>query len=277
MLRAKPDFSLMEKALIIFRCPACFNENLKLETDNGSEKISCPGCKAKYPVTGGIIDFFPHYVPSNSLSQKFMENKHVVKMYEKYFRPAFTRLGSQIKYREEETWLKKCCENHQAATVLDIASGTGKYARLIADTFHPEIVVVLDLSMPMLEKNIETSMAGGYNNIVYIKGDAMCLPLKDQTIDHINCFGALHLFPNASKSIQEISRVGRAKSKFTCLTACKQDGFMSRWIQKIFSHVASFKFFDIVELENALKDSGFTNFEYVKKKMLLMFAASLKK
>lgn len=277
MNKTKPDFGLIEKSLIIFRCPACFNEKLQLETARGIEKIICQNCQAKFPVAGGIIDFFPQYVSSKSLSQKFMENRYVVKMYEKYFRPAFTRLGSPIKYREEEEWLKKYCDNHHPSTVLDIASGTGKYARLIADVCQPEIVIALDLSMPMLEKNIEISMAGGYHNIVYIKGDAMCLPINDHAIDHINCFGALHLFPDAFTSIKEISRVGRANSMFTCLTACKQDGFMSKWFQEIFSRAASFKFFDIAELEKNLKDLGFSNFEYIKKKMLLMFVADLKK
>lgn len=277
MHKTKPDFGLIEKSLMIFRCPACFNEALKLDTDDGIKKIICQNCQTRFPIAGGIIDFFPQYVSSKSLSQKFMENRYVVKMYEKYFRPAFTRLGSPIKYREEENWLKKCCENHQAPTVLDIASGTGKYARLIADACQPEMVIAFDLSMPMLEKNIEISMAGGYRNIVYIKGDAMCLPFRDHTMDHINCFGALHLFPDAFTSIKEISRVGRDNAIFTCLTACQQDGFMSRWFQKIFSKVASFKFFDIVELERNLKNLGFSNFEYVAKKMLLMFVASLKK
>lgn len=277
MNKIKPDLGLIEKSLTIFRCPVCFNEKLQLETAHGIEIIICQKCLAQFPVAGGIIDFFPQYVSSKSLSQKFMENRCVVKMYEKYFRPAFTRLGSPIKYREEEDWLKRCCDNHHASTVLDIASGTGKYARLIADACQPEIVIAFDLSMPMLEKNIEISTAGGYHNIVYIKGDAMCLPFNDHTIDHINCFGALHLFPDAFKSIKEISRIGRADSLFTCLTACQQVGVMSRWIQEIFSKAASFKFFDIVELEKNLKDSGFSNFEYVTKKMLLMFTASLKK
>jgi uncharacterized protein YbaR (Trm112 family) len=103
MNHAKPDIGLIEKSLMIFRCPACFNEKLQLATDHDIEKICCRRCQAKYPIIGGVIDFFPQYVSSTSLSQKFMENRYVVKMYEKYFRPAFTRLGSPIKYRKKRT------------------------------------------------------------------------------------------------------------------------------------------------------------------------------
>jgi Methylase involved in ubiquinone/menaquinone biosynthesis len=44
-------------------------------------------------------------------------------------------------------------------------------------------------------------------NMVFVRCDATCLPFKPQTFSRVNCFGALHLFPDIPKSLAEIRRV----------------------------------------------------------------------
>ncbi len=277
MIKSIVDNALLEKALKILRCPECRQGKLKYGQNEEGPAVECKSCSSEYPVVNGIIDFFPDYKHESGFAQKFMENKSVVNIYEKYWRPVFTRFGSPVTYKEEESWLRSFVNKGKVNRILDLATGTGSYARMLADIYKPEIVLAFDLSMPMLQKAVEDSAPAGYKNIVFLRGSAQCLPFINNSIDRINCFGALHLFPDPFGAIEELSRVGKDKTVFTCLTTCKADGIFSGRFQRFFSKAASFIFFNIEELKNHLNGAGFRDFQYITSKMLVMFMAKLKK
>jgi ubiquinone/menaquinone biosynthesis C-methylase UbiE len=43
--------------------------------------------------------------------------------------------------------------------------------------------------------------------VVLIHGDALDLPFPDERFEAVNCCGALHLFPDVPRSLEEIRRV----------------------------------------------------------------------
>ncbi len=263
----------LENAVQLLRCPACRDNSAVLgPVRDGSFSLRCAECSVNYPVTNGIIDFLSGYEqnPQKGIAQRFMENGLVVSMYEKHFRPAFTRLGSPITYHEEIEWLRDINTDIQVKTVLDLACGTGKYSRLLNSIYQPELVFAVDISMPMLQKSREYAMANGMENVIHIRGDAAALPFKSGAIDRINCFGALHLFPDVPGTLGEISRVSKQKAVFTCLTSRKDKGLFGIG-QSLFSRLFSFHFFDEELLKQDMGKVGLVNMQSVRKKMVLMF------
>lgn len=270
-------------ALEWLRCPAC---RTNLPVDGAGELVAidrkdalhlkCRTCDAGYPVVNGVIDFLPGYETRSEpgLAQWCMENRFVVRFYEQYFRPAFTRMGSPIRYDEEIRWLKGVLPEAPVNIIMDLACGTGKYSRILNDHLSPERVFAIDISMPMLQKAVDMAAQAGADNIVHIRSDAGVLPLKDRCINSINCFGALHLFPDTDRTITEISRIAANKACFTCLTARKL--MLWRPVQIPFSKLFSFHFFDETWMQDRLVRAGFHNFQKSVSRMVLMFACTRK-
>lgn len=87
-------------------------------------------------------------------------------------------------------------------TVLDVAGGTGNYARLLRDEgFGPFIV---DREAAMLTRSIEKIGPGRQ-----IIGDAAALPVADGATDAAICVSALHQFPDQRSALAEARRVIR--------------------------------------------------------------------
>ncbi|MDY6825377.1 MAG: class I SAM-dependent methyltransferase [Thermodesulfobacteriota bacterium] len=281
-MKIMPELSETQLAssLQYLRCPACL-KNFPGNDDNAGElaigqgnalRLECGTCSASYPVVNGVIDFLPGYEEASSpgLAQWFMENPTVVNFYEKYFRPAFTRMGSPIRYDEEIKWLKSVLPGEPVRCITDLACGTGKYSRLLHRHLGPDLVFAVDISMPMLQKAETMAAAEGATNILHVRADAAALPLKNQSINGINCFGALHLFPETGRTIAEIGRIAAENAFFTCLTARKLP--IWRPVQVPFSKLFSFHFFDEEWMEARLARSGFRDFQKTVNRMVLMFA-----
>jgi len=263
----KSEAFLKNTALDFLICPACRNipgAALSFVNDQKTTAVQCMNCNQIYPITDGIIDFCPDIKNQvkTGLAQKFMENKAVVSVYENYFRPAFTRLGSPIKYEEEIQWLNAIATDIPVTAILDLACGTGKYSRLMNRLYKPEIVFAVDLSMPMLQKAVAYSKKGNLDNIIHIRAN-------DESVQRVNCFGALHLFPDVNGAILEIARVSSPQAIFSCLTSRKTGRFFTG--QSIFSKLFSFHFFDEERLEQDLRTAGFGPMGKKRKNMVLLF------
>jgi ubiquinone/menaquinone biosynthesis C-methylase UbiE len=87
-------------------------------------------------------------------------------------------------------------------TVLDVAGGTGNYARALAGRgFRP---VVVDRELAMLARAV--IKIGPSREVV---GDAMALPVRDASVDVVVCVSALHQFPDQRAALAEMRRVIR--------------------------------------------------------------------
>ncbi|MFZ5563323.1 MAG: class I SAM-dependent methyltransferase [Thermodesulfobacteriota bacterium] len=263
-----------QKALGLLTCPACAKNTAADLTlvEEPSPALQCTVCRTGYPVVDGVIDFLPSYEENRQpgLAQRLMENRAVVAFYERYFRPAFTRMGSPITYDEEMAWLKKIKTEIPVRTVLDLACGTGKYARLLDDMYRPEFVFAADISLPMLRQARTCAAAESRENMIHLRADAGALPFKKGVLDRVNCFGALHLFPDVPRTLMELGRTAVDKAVFTCLTSRKVKGLSL--IQSFFSRLATFQFFDENRLEKDLKEAGFSDMRRTCNKMVLAFS-----
>jgi arsenite methyltransferase len=90
-------------------------------------------------------------------------------------------------------------------TVLDLACGPGTLTRRLVDGAGPDgLVVGADLSPAMLTR---AARAVTGDTAVFVRADAMALPLRDATVDAVCCSLCLQLVPDLDTALAQIARV----------------------------------------------------------------------
>jgi SAM-dependent methyltransferase len=93
--------------------------------------------------------------------------------------------------------------------VLDVASGRGRTARLLACEFGAEVTGV-ELSAPSVAAaQTEAEAAGLGARVRFVRGDAGALPAPSGAFDAAICECALCLFPGKGRALAEMHRVLR--------------------------------------------------------------------
>jgi ubiquinone/menaquinone biosynthesis C-methylase UbiE len=244
----------------VVACPRCHGR-----LDDRGDGLSCAACACAFPRRGGIVDFSPEIGHQPGLAQRFMESGVVAWMYERAFRPVFTRLGSSIRYADEEHYLTEHLRP-VSGPLLDIACGTGRYTRWLARRYDASQVVGLDLSFPMLRRALHIS-----GKEQFVRASALALPFADGTFGGVNCFAALHLFPDPARAVEEVARVLLPGGTFTCLTAGRNARGLRKRAQDAFARAATFRFFDPEELRQIIERANMIPTDFTFYGSVLLF------
>ena len=244
-------------------CPRCHGR-----LEGSGDGVSCASCVCAFPRRGGVLDFAPEIVRQPGLAQRFMESDVVAWMYERAFRPAFTRLGSSIRYADEERYLTEHFRP-VPGPLLDVACGTGRYTRWLARRYDTPQVVGLDLSFPMLRR----ALGAGSDRELFVRASALALPFADGTFGGVNCSGALHLFPDPERAVQEVGRVLIAGGTFAGLTAGRNVHGLRERAQDAFAKAATFRFFDPDDLRRIVEKAHMTPTDLTFHGSVLLFCA----
>jgi ubiquinone/menaquinone biosynthesis C-methylase UbiE len=197
-------------------CPACKKGRLA-GPDGADEESSCARCKASFPKRNGVIDLIREPPGRRKISQALMEWRPLIKIYESgYWRKSslFAR-RTGIKFDDEYNKVATALNLSGNEVLLDLACGPGIYSRPFARLLKSGHVVGLDLSAPMLDYAASKARAEGIKNLTLIRGSALDLPFPDEQFDAANCCGAVHLFPDPQKAIDEVGRVLKPGASFT--------------------------------------------------------------
>jgi len=159
--------------------------------------------------------------------------------------------------------------------LLDLACGTGIYARPLANQLVHGTVLGFDLSIPMLKYASKRARKESLKNILFIHGDAMDMPFSDARFDIVNCCGALHLFTDLSRVLSEISRVLKPGGRFTFATFRQREGALAEHIVRLRRDATGMNAFRADELELRLNQAGFEEVKchHAKGIWLIMSAA----
>lgn len=106
-----------------------------------------------------------------------------------------------------------------AASVLDIACGTGELERLILQTTPTQSIVGIDISERMLSQ--AQAKLKDYPNISLRNATASKLPFPNNTFDLVVSANAFHYFPSPTAAIAEMHRVLKPGGKAVILDWCK--------------------------------------------------------
>jgi len=104
------------------------------------------------------------------------------------------------------------------ARVLDLATGTGDLALLIAEAAPTARIVGLDPSEKMLEvARAKVEKAGLLGRIELVVGDAESLPFADSTFDGVTIAFGIRNVPDRERALAEMTRVTKPGGRIAVL------------------------------------------------------------
>ena len=117
----------------------------------------------------------------------------------------FSQDGETYADAEGLAWMLKDLPVSPNASALDIATGTGEFARALAP--HVAQVIGLDATDAMMERGRKFIEEAGIENLIFQKGIVQELPFEDETFDIVSSRYAFHHFADPKPVISEMVRV----------------------------------------------------------------------
>lgn len=130
--------------------------------------------------------------------------------------------GIDVKWRKK---VLKIVSDKKPKAILDIATGTGDLAILMAQT-NAENIVGLDISAGMLEVGKKKVQEKNLSNVIeLVLGDSENMPFEDNYFDAITVGFGVRNFENLEKGFAEILRVLKPNGVFVILETSVPDKF----------------------------------------------------
>jgi ubiquinone/menaquinone biosynthesis C-methylase UbiE len=79
--------------------------------------------------------------------------------------------------------------------------------------------VGIDASPTMLARAVRDT-PDPFNNVAYVRGDAVNLPFRDASFDAVCCFAALHIFDDPFTALDHMARVLTPGGRIAIFTSC---------------------------------------------------------
>lgn len=122
--------------------------------------------------------------------------------------------GIDVKWRKK---VIKIISKNNPKKILDIATGTGDLAIMMAD-LQPEEIIGLDISAGMLAVGKEKIAEKKLSNLIsMVLGDSENIPFEDNYFDAITVSFGVRNFENLDKGLKEILRVLKPGGTFVVL------------------------------------------------------------
>lgn len=238
--------------------------------------MKCGLCGHILTMHDGIPDLAEHLLlddPGLSPSQKVMNSRFFASIYESpIWRPLHTLIGSGISMEKEVKEVLEMSGTSPINFMADLACGTGHYARAFARMSPEAHIYGMDISPSMLTQGRKLARRQGLTTIMFLRGDINSLPFDDNSLDRVNCGGALHLFNDLATIWQEISRVLKPGGVFTAMTLSITCGTIRRLQQWLVDHGRA-TFFHPHQLATSLRTVGFSSFKHMQHGVSLLFCA----
>lgn len=184
-----------------------------------------------YKIYNGI----PRFVDEDNYSNNFgwqwnkwariqFEDENVGGSMEGYTRNMFHTISEFTKERVNEK------------IVLDIGCGPGRFSDIILEMGGIPILLDHSNAIDACKENFKEKS----NNILFMQGDALALPLKSESVDFAFSIGVLHHTPNPKQGVAEAYRVLKPNGDFAISVYSKDSYYtfstVSLW-RKVFKSV----------------------------------------
>lgn len=125
--------------------------------------------------------------------------------------PAYDFMNRAMTFGIDKLWRAKAVKmlkRHKTSTILDVATGTGDLAILLAKKLAPQSIVGIDLSEVMINIGRTKVSNANLNNIITLtSGDCLDLPFADNSYDCITVAYGVRNFEHLEQGYQEMCRV----------------------------------------------------------------------
>lgn len=143
-------------------------------------------------------------------------------------------LGIDVKWRKKVVAI---VGKNNPKQILDIATGTGDLAIMMAQNLNPDKVIGLDISPGMLEVGKQKINKERLSDkIEMMVGDSEDMPFKDNTFDAITVSFGVRNFANLNKGLQEIARVLKPSGVLVILETSNPTKFPFKQGYKIYTN-----------------------------------------
>ena len=143
--------------------------------------------------------------------------------------PRYDLLNRMMTFGQDVRWRKRPVKDlhlPSGSTVADIACGTGDLCRELQESgLH---AIGIDFSLGMLK--------AARTDAPLLQGDALHLPLQDESVDGITCGFALRNMVDIGQAFEEFARVVRQRGRIAILEVSEPSGIMTRAGHHVYFH-----------------------------------------
>ena len=261
-----------------FICPNC-----RTSLVFGDGELRCPECAETVPIIDGIPQFF-HPTDENTTSTLF---DHLSSIYETplwfpllYRALVWPRLppddrGLVATYLTDGVLQERNAPPDETVAgeydVLDVACGTGRFTRYIAD--GARFVWGADIAPGMLQKAQQYARRDGVTNVTFALMDAGDLRFESAVFDGVACCWALHLFPDLDDVLAEIHRTLAPGGRFAGTTLVDASLLAVEPVQFAARHTLGARVFEAEQFRARLQAAGFQEVTFERRGGGLFFGA----
>lgn len=154
--------------------------------------------------------------------------------------PTYDTLNHRLSWDIDKHWRKKAIaalKRHAPKTILDIATGTGDFALLMAEEMAEAKVTGVDLSEGMMDiARKKTQQRGLQERIVFQKEDCLQLSFPDNTYDAVTAAFGIRNFQDLDKGLREMCRVLKPGGQLSIVELTLPHRFPMKQLFQIYAH-----------------------------------------
>ena len=143
---------------------------------------------------------------------KGSKQEQVRRMFDK-IAPTYDKLNHTLSLGIDRRWRRKAVDalgKHQPQDILDIATGTGDFAMLMARRIQPRHITGADISEGMMDVGRKkVKEAGLQDTISFQREDCLALSFPDGTFDAVTSAYGVRNFQDLDQGLREMQRVLR--------------------------------------------------------------------
>lgn len=255
--------AIPEQKLSALRCPSC-NQPLA----SRDERLHCTACSETVPVVDGI-PHFPITVEHPTAPRLF---DILSPFYETplWFPVLYRIIAGPFAPADDRATVAEFLDP-TGDEVLDVACGTGRFTRYVAD--EAAFVWGIDVSEGMLRTARRYANREGTENTVFARMGADDLRFDRNTFDSVACCWALHLFSDVSAALREMDRVLNAGGWLAGTTLVDDHLLAMPGVREGLRHTVGADVFDSRVLRDLLQRTGFSTVEFERHGAALFFRA----
>lgn len=154
--------------------------------------------------------------------------------------PTYDTLNHRLSWDIDKGWRKKAIKllaPFHPKSILDIATGTGDFAILAAQTLKPEKLIGADISEGMMEIGRQkVEKAGLKDTVSFKKEDCMALSFEDNSFDAVTAAFGIRNFQDLDRGLKEMCRVLKKGGHLSIAELTTPVSFPMRQLFRIYSH-----------------------------------------
>lgn len=168
------------------------------------------------------------------------KQEQIRRMFDK-IAPSYDRLNHALSLGIDRRWRRTAVDalgKHQPQQILDIATGTGDFALLLAKRIKPQHIVGADISEGMMAVGREKVKEEGLQNVISFQHeDCMQLSFPDGSFDAVTSSYGVRNFQNLDKGLQEMQRVLRPGGHLLIVELTPPPSFPMKQLFWLYAHV----------------------------------------